>query len=327
MNWKWSRVLAAAVALLVLSGCGFRRLAFWRKPPTAAVPSAVRVAMQKQTSGAFDPASGDRRLQTLTTRLKLDPQDLESRLALARLYETYGLTDDAVEHYQRVINLDGDNLQAVQGLSRAGRQQPFLAREVLPLAQDFARRHPDSAAALAAAAALLDAVGDLAAAETMYLDALQMEPEAAWLHNNLGMNLLLQNRVAAAAERFRRALELNPSSAVARNNLGVALARQGGRDAALQVFLAGGADRATAHNNLAAALLEQDRLEESRAELMAALAARSFFAPALENFRLLLEKDGERRALPGAVQWRPAIPAHWLVPLPSPPPEMSSREK
>ncbi len=319
---------ACAVAILATSTACVKRIvkaaAFWRTSPAQRKPaptqpqSGVRAAMQRQTEGAFDPATGDRRIQTLNSKLRVDPQDIEARLELARHFESYSMEEPALEQYTRVLNLDSESLAAVQGMARLG------GADSVASVRAFLKNHTESIEAMSALGSLLDKTGQLAEAETLYRQALEREPDAAYLHNNLGYNLMLQNRSAAASLELRRALELNPRSTVARNNLGQALAQMGDRQGAFRVFLDGGADRATAHNNVAAVLLEQGQLDESRAELLQALEARSYFAPALDNFKLVLEKDRERHRLPGAAPFRPAIPPDWMLALPEPP---APREK
>jgi Flp pilus assembly protein TadD len=291
-----------AVVLLSSTACQssfVRAVTFWRQPPAA--PNAgdpVRNAFQNQTfqnqsEGAYDPRTGGQ-VQSLESRLKASPQDAALHVDLGRAYENYSIDDLALEQFERALNLDPSSVDALQGLTRLARKHPEQLAELVPVARTFLEHHPSNAAVLSTVGSLLDDSGDLVEAEKLYRHALELEPAAPWLHNNLGFNLLLQGRLADAAAELRRSLKLNPSSTVARNNLGVALARQGDRTGALKVFEETGADRATAHNNLGVALMEQDRLEESRAELMEALRSKNFFAPALENFKLLLEKDQDR---------------------------------
>jgi Flp pilus assembly protein TadD len=136
---------------------------------------------------------------------------------------------------------------------------------------------------------LYDAAANFKSGENAYREAVALDPESDRLHNNLGYNLLLQKDSEGAEVEFRRALELNPQSATVRNNLGVILARRGDLAGALEQFQSV-ADAATAHNNLAAVLLEAGQYELSRQELVKALAIRRYFAPALANFKLVQER-------------------------------------
>ncbi len=329
MNWRFGfRVGLVTILALTATGCARNRWAFLRPSRTPQVQaraarqvpvSPVRRAMEQQTHGTFDPVSGDRRVQALNVRLRLDPQDVEARLELARIYESYNMEDLAREQYARALNLDGDSAAALQGLARLARSSPASASETLPLVRAFLERRPGDLAALNMMGTLLDAIGDWPAAEKAYRQALEQQPLAAYLHNNLGLNLAEQGRLAEAVTELRRSLELSPQSDLVRNNLGSVLVRQGDAHAALRLFREGGAAPAVAHNNLAAILLEQGRIEESRAQLMEALQATSFFPPALENFKLLLERDRQRHALPGAVPQRIVIPQDWMRAQPAPP--------
>ena len=143
---------------------------------------------------------------------------------------------------------------------------------------------------------LYQAVGDLGKAEIAFAQAATLNPESDRAYNNLGYNLLLENKVQAAEAEFRKALELNPSSKTARNNLATLLARRGDLEGAFEEFQLAG-DAATAHNNLAVVLLEMGQYERSREELVKALAIRRYFAPALTNFKLVQELIRERAEL------------------------------
>ena len=66
-----------------------------------------------------------------------------------------------------------------------------------------------------------------------YRAALEIQPNSAVLHNNLGFSFVLQNRPADAAAEFVIALKRDPQLAVARANLRLALAAQGRYEEAL----------------------------------------------------------------------------------------------
>ena len=247
---------------------------------------AVREIFKQQTQGAFDPLTGDQRIQTLQARLKLNPQDFDARLEIATIYESYGLYDDAFDQYMQALNTNPSEPAAL-GLSRASRAAARSV-EALPLVEAFAAIHP-SADSWNEVGLLYDAASNLKAGEIAFRNSILQDEASDRSHNNLGYNLLLQNDTAAAEIEFRRALELNPKSATTRNNLGVVLARRGDLAGALEQFQSA-ADAATAHNNLAVVLLEAGQYEQSRQELVKALAIRHYFAPALANFKLVQER-------------------------------------
>ena len=287
----------SAVCLLILilaSGCVSRTVTRdfglpggQRTIKKAAAPDdALRAIFAQQIQGAFNPVTDDQRFKTLQSRLKLNPADTAARLDLGVLYENYRLHDDAFEQYRQALTTQPSDAAAL-GLSRSAR---WTARsvEAIPLLDAYVRTHP-SASSWNELGLLYDAAGNFKAGESALREAVTQDAASDRLHNNLGYNLLLQHRPELAENEFRRALELNPKSAMTRNNLGMVLARRGDLDGALEQFMAA-ADAATAHNNLAVVLLEVGRYEESRQQLVKALAIRHYFAPALANFKLVQER-------------------------------------
>jgi Flp pilus assembly protein TadD len=130
-------------------------------------------------------------------------------------------------------------------------------------------------------------------AENAFEHAIAANPDSDSLHNNLGYSLLLQKRSDEAETEFRKALQLNPASVTARNNLATVLARRGNLEEALEQFQKA-SDAAAAHNNLAVVLMEMEQYEQSRQQLVEALAIRQNFAPALANFKLVQERIREQ---------------------------------
>lgn len=270
--------------------------------------TALRAIFQQQIQGAFDPLTDDRQVQALQTRLKLNPQDLASRLELAGVYENYRFLEDARAQYTETLWLARSAAgnpeaaaplaeQAVLGLARCA-QASGNTREAIPALEAFLKEWPHNAAPSSwnQLALMYNELGDLTAGENALREAVARDAKSDRLRNNLGYNLLLQNKPEAAESEFRRALELNPKSAATRNNLGGVLARRGDLKGALEQFQSV-ADAATAHNNLAVVLLETGQYEQSREQLVKALTIRQYFAPALANFKLVQEKIRERSEL------------------------------
>jgi len=66
--------------------------------------------------------------------------------------------------------------------------------------------------------------------ETLFREALERNPDSAFLHNNLGVELMLMpGRVPEAQTQFEAAVRLEPDSADYHDNLGLALATMPGR--------------------------------------------------------------------------------------------------
>ena len=69
-----------------------------------------------------------------------------------------------------------------------------------------------------------------------YRKALEIKPDYAEAHNNLGNALAGRGQVDEAIAHYRKALEIKPDYAEAHNNLGNALAGRGQVDEALEHY-------------------------------------------------------------------------------------------
>jgi Tfp pilus assembly protein PilF len=280
--------------------------------------NAVSTVMSRQIEGAVDAGSGDPEMHTLRQRLAADAHDMNARITLARLYAKRGYPDLALEHYRMAMLQDPDSLVAVLELAKALRQMD-QKETALEACQFYSLRHPWDAEKgtekkgqlppsweiASLEGVLQDELGRLEPAEQAHRAALKLDPSRSSLHNNLGYNLLLQNKPKEAATEFQAALKLDPRSEIAHNNLGAALAllappgepakppKKGKPDP--QKALSDwerSQDPAVAHNNLAVGLIEQGRWPEARQELQAALDANPGFGPALANLQLVSASDG-----------------------------------
>ena len=60
-----------------------------------------------------------------------------------------------------------------------------------------------------------------------YQKALEINPNYAEAHNNLGIAFLQKGQVDEAIDQYQKALEINPNYADAHNNLGIAFSQKG----------------------------------------------------------------------------------------------------
>jgi tetratricopeptide (TPR) repeat protein len=254
--------------------------------------SSLRAIFQKQTKGAFNPLSEDVRIQNLRKRLTMNPADVDARLELAAAYEGYRLYSEALEQFTEAFGLSRSE-KAVLGIARSD-QALNRTWQAIPLLEQFVKESPSPA--LWNTLGLLHASDNLAAGENALHEAIAADPKSDQWHNNLAYNLMLQNKTDAAESEFQKALELNSKSVATHNNLGILLARRGNLQAALEQFQFG-ADAATAHNNLAVVLMELGKYDQSREELVKALAIRRNFAPALSNFKLVQDRMRQREQI------------------------------
>lgn len=115
--------------------------------------------------------------------------------------------------------------------------------------------------------------GDLERATSYFEQALKHDPENAELYCDLGYALYLDQRYAEADQALRRALELNPHLARAHANFGMLLARTGRSEDALYAFSRAGLSEGEARNNLALAMMVEQRFPEAQAQYEGALRA------------------------------------------------------
>jgi tetratricopeptide (TPR) repeat protein len=152
-----------------------------------------------------------------------------------------------------------------------------------------------TAATLLAQARLYLQAGVVAQAEQHYRQALQVDPDCADAHFELGNVLAHHGHFQAAADCYLHVLRLQPGNSEAHSNLGVMLAEQRQYEAALSCYekaIALRPDYAEAHYNLGNALKELDRMEEAAACYARALKMRPGFAGAHLNRGIALARGG-----------------------------------
>ena len=285
-----------SVAALVALG-----VACAHHPRAARMPAAPAplqpTAFQRQIQNARDAGDGDYQLRALREKVAAAPDDVAARVQLAALYRDRGYPDVALEMCRL----------AAARFPQSGPVQLALARTLRDLNQRpaaiagleaFLAAYPQTSAEYSSWLGILrDESGQWSAGEPHHRKALDQAPAEDYLHNNLGYNLLMQKKDAEAAAEFREALRLNPSSAMARNNLGLALASQDANAQAIASWQSG-TDASTAHNNMAAVLIEKGNYREARKELELALGYNRANPAALRNLELVSRLDGSAATMP-----------------------------
>jgi tetratricopeptide (TPR) repeat protein len=124
---------------------------------------------------------------------------------------------------------------------------------------------------------------------------LQIKPDNAQSHTNLGRAFTKMGRLPEAVAELRTALRLEPGSPLAHDSLGNALSNMGRMPEAIaehQAALKSKPDDAQAHNNLGRDLAKMSRLPEAIAEFDAALHYQPEYAEAHSNRGLAMAKMG-----------------------------------
>ena len=161
-------------------------------------------------------------------------------------------------------------MQAALQLHQAG-----LPREASAIYDLILRSEPKNADALHLKGLVARQAGDYDSAVSLITRALELNPNVAMYHSNLGETFLAMNRLSRAVGECQRAIVLQPDFPEAQFNLGRALRGQGKLDEAIFCFdrvLSRRPDFADAHVNLGEALTRQGRFDQAIAHYERALA-------------------------------------------------------
>jgi protein O-mannosyl-transferase len=160
------------------------------------------------------------------------------------------------------VPLVGIFIAAVWSVARLTERQPVILRRAAVVA-----------GIVWVAALSVSARGQLAYwhdSVSLFERAIEVVPDNALAHNNLGMALVERDRMAEALEHFQKAVEIAPLDTDARSNLGNALrALKRPADAvnAYETALEQAPNDASIHYNLATALVDLGRLDEASRHL------------------------------------------------------------
>ena len=291
---------------LWLAGLGLLMASCVQHTQVAKAPPPPQTVWDRQIHNAIDAGDGDYQLRVLRQKLAADPDNIPIRLEMAKAYCDRGYPDVALEICRLAAARFPESGEAQLALVRALRDVNRRAEAIDGLVT-FLKAHPQTGPEYFSWLGILrDESGLWPLGEPAHRKALELAPSLDYLHNNLGYNLLMQKKYAEAAGEFREALKLNPRSPVARNNLGLALANLDETDQALANWQSA-SDPATAHNNLAAVLMEKGNYPNARKELEIALSYNNAYPAALKNLELVSRLDGHPATLavkPAESRWQ-----------------------
>jgi protein O-mannosyl-transferase len=197
--------------------------------------------------------------------IQIDPNYAEAQNNLGAALAAEGRFDEAIENYHKAIQISPNFAYALNnlGMALAARGQFDDAienyRKAIQISPNFADALDNLGAALTVKGRSDEALG-------YYRQALAIDPNLAGAHNNLGILLAKQGRTAEAIEYYQRAIELNPSRAEFYYNLGNLLATQGRPAEAIRQFqkaLAVEPDYTKAHYNLANIFFAQGQWDDA----------------------------------------------------------------
>ena len=163
------------------------------------------------------------------------------------------------------------------------------------LALSITRDFPNDNFSWMILAAVFKAIGRNIEALNANQTAVELSPQDAEAHSNLGVTLQELGRLNEAEVSLRQAIVLKPNYPEAHNNLGNALKEQGRLDeaeASYRQAIVLNPGYANAHSNLGATLQELSRLDEAEASYIQAIALRPNYAEAYSNLGVTLQELG-----------------------------------
>jgi tetratricopeptide (TPR) repeat protein len=200
INSIWSAVLLLALAL-VISGC------------TPAGPRALLKGRQALDAGDYPNAVAE---------LKTAAELLATNAAAWNYYgvalQCAGQPDDAVNAYNRALDLDRDLFEARMNLGTLFLEQNKPDAAKTEFTACTLRRPNDSAAWLKLGSAQLK-LGEIVPAERCFSAVLTLKGSEAEAYNGLGLARIQRGRPGEAAKFFTAALQARPDYAAARLNL------------------------------------------------------------------------------------------------------------
>jgi tetratricopeptide (TPR) repeat protein len=197
------------------------------------------------------------------TKLELDEQ---SRKRLESLgYAGGGIVEDfdfdqTKDDPKDLIDFHNLNMRVMALVS----QQAYDEAKVS--AEELVHKRPDCLVGYRHLAEIARMKKDYTGAAVYLKKAIELDPNYANAHNNLGMALALQGKLNEAISYFTRAIQLDPDSASSHYNLGNAFNQQDKVDEAITHYTEAvqiKPDYSEAHNNLGLALVSQGKLDEA----------------------------------------------------------------
>jgi tetratricopeptide (TPR) repeat protein len=169
----------------------------------------IRSLGEQQNTNALDQSTrASLAIEQLREIIRLDPDDSESALWLARLYRLTGQDNPAEQTLRTLLAQDAGNPNAVAQLAQLLVDHNSM-NEAVPLLENFLEDSPNSD--------LYDLLGDAytrlnnqPAAEKAYRNAVQMEPDRARHLRGLARSLFNQERYPEALVEYQRLSELRP---------------------------------------------------------------------------------------------------------------------
>ncbi|MBF0194323.1 MAG: tetratricopeptide repeat protein [Magnetococcales bacterium] len=206
-------------------------------------------------------------------------------------FHNAGLLEKAIACYQRVLELQADNPQALGNLATVLQSQGELKKAVVYYLKAL-EVQPNNADVLSNLGIAYTELTQLDDAVEVLNRAISINPNNAVPHYNLGNALQEQNKLPEAIESYNKAILINPGIAQAYCNLGNALKEQGKFKEAIAIFnkaITIKPDYIEALTNLGVVLKDSGNLLDAIASNEKAITINPDYAPAYNNLGLAMQ--------------------------------------
>lgn len=164
--------------------------------------------------------------------LALNPRSWEAHFNLGNVSLRAGRPQDAIEHFERAIQIKPDHEAVLNNLAFALLQMG-MTNEAVDRLEQVVRIDAKSADAHYNLATVLIRVGRIQDAIGEYEQVVHLNPDHAEAHYTLGVLSARTGRIQEAVNEFLQTLRLRPDHANAHYAVGVVLANEGQRDEAI----------------------------------------------------------------------------------------------
>jgi Flp pilus assembly protein TadD len=156
---------------------------------------------------------------------------------LGNAYQSAGMFDKAIEHFQTALSLKPDYVKAHNNLGNAY-QSAGMFDKAIEHYQTALKLKPDYAEAHNNIAVIYMSKDQFSKAIEHYQTALRLKPGNAESHYNIGLAYHAEDLLDKAIEHYQTALRLKPDVAEAHKNLGIAYMKKGLKNEAVREFKA-----------------------------------------------------------------------------------------
>ncbi len=251
----------------------------------------TNLAWLRQEQKRYDEA-----VDLLNQVIEADPDDLDVRLRLLRVYQAAGRINDALSLSAELLEKQGSDpyvtIARSQVLASAGRVD-----EGVQLLKESAPSSSDPDLFYIAASQLYLSKDRFKDAQNIVKEALASSPDSQRLRFQLGAAYERQKDYSSAEEEFRRLLTADPDYAEALNYLGYMFAEQGIRLAEAQELIQRAVDLEPSNgaflDSLGWVYFKQNKLDEAEEHLREAVRLEAQDSVILEHLGDLLARKGE----------------------------------